>query len=616
MAFIKLAEWGFSLRPITKKIIKISFDVLLINLSMVAAFFLRQENLAFLSDVKLTCLALGLSLFTISIFLKLGLYDNISRYNQLSSMSTITIGAVFTGLVYFSIINVLPLNIPNGIPLIFVILTALSVTSVRLFAFDIEKNRTIVAQKNVAIYGAGAAGNEIANTLKNDNSYNVRFFVDDNPVLDGRRINGIPIFGRDTAISKIPKYNIDVLLLAAPSNPSKLRENALNLLSDHPLVVKTVPRLNDIISGNANFVDLQPLNIEDLMGRSPVEPNESLMSNNITGKSVIITGAGGSIGSELCRQVIKYAPKRLLVLDVSEISIYNLLQDTSLENSFKSNVIVPIVGSVLDPSFLRHIMAKFSIDTVYHAAAYKHVPLMEQNLVQCVKNNVFGTLNVLDEAITAKVENFVLISTDKAVEPSNHMGASKRIAELICQSKSDAQNHTKIAIVRFGNVLGSSGSVIPLFREQIQSGGPITVTNEEVTRYFMTISEAAQLVIQASSISQGGEVFVLDMGEPIKIIDLAKKMSILYGLKPLVGAQGAIKVGTIHIEIVGLRPGEKLHEKLFYGNNLNATKHPRIWKASDEDINSNSLNDSLSQLRPALEGANHKQISKIISLII
>jgi FlaA1/EpsC-like NDP-sugar epimerase len=358
------------------------------------------------------------------------------------------------------------------------------------------------------------------------------------------------------------------------------------------------------------------IKIEDLLGRKPAEHKPELMVKSISGKTILVTGAGGSIGSELCRQIILWKPKKLILLDISEYSIYSLLKELGQHPNSKECEIVPSIGSVQDLQFVKKVFNHFAIDTTYHAAAYKHVPLMEQNVMQCFANNVFGTVNLVELAIATNVQNFVLISTDKAVNPTNFMGASKRFAEIVCQSLPTNEAETRFSIVRFGNVLGSSGSVVPLFKKQIESGGPITLTHLEITRYFMTISEAAQLVIQAGSIGKRGDIFVLDMGKPVKILDLAKRMVGLSGMRPTLNGKKRLDPDEIAITVTGLRPGEKLFEELAYSSNLKGTLHPQINTTEEIPMSHDALQSLLLVTRNAIQDNDHKKLYEMISTVV
>ena len=400
------------------------------------------------------------------------------------------------------------------------------------------------------------------------------------------------------------------------ANPSDItRQRVSDLLTYRNKKKKTIPDITDLISGTSIISELEDLNIEDLLGRDTVQPDPKLMSKNISNKTVLITGAGGSIGSELCRQIIHWKPSSLILLDVSEFGIYTILNEIEEQAKNQCISVKPLIGSVQDVQFIKRVLNNFSVDTIYHAAAYKHVPLMELNVMQCVKNNVFGTRNLAEEAVKAQVQNFILVSTDKAVNPTNFMGASKRLAEMICQTLTKEQSNTCFSIVRFGNVLGSSGSVVPLFKKQIESGGPVTVTHKDVTRYFMSIPEAAQLVVQAGAISKGGEVFILDRGEPINLLSLAKKMIALLGLKPVQSGNLKYESDQIQIKVIGLRPGEKLFEELSYSDHLQKTCHSRIMTTLEAEIEENKLKNILQELCNSIDTGDHKKLFESISSI-
>jgi FlaA1/EpsC-like NDP-sugar epimerase len=387
------------------------------------------------------------------------------------------------------------------------------------------------------------------------------------------------------------------------------------MLSDHPLKVKTIPSISSLISGEFEIAELKDIKIEDLLGREPVQHTPDLMAKTIAEKTVLVTGAGGTIGSELCRQIILWKPLKLILLDVSEFAIYTLLEELKQHPPSQTIDLIPLIGSVQDRLFVKKIFDRFAVDTTYHAAAYKHVPLMEQNVMQCIANNVFGTLNMAELAIAAEVKHFILVSTDKAVNPTNFMGASKRLAEIICQTLSAQNKNTCLSIVRFGNVLGSSGSVVPLFKKQIEKGGPVTLTHLDVERYFMTIPEAVQLVIQSGSIAKGGEVFVLDMGKPIKIIDLAKRMITLSGLRPLLDAEEKLTDDGIAINVSGMRPGEKLFEELTYTPNLTRTVHPRINSTAETPMKQSKLQAILTTASDAIRDGDHQKLYQIITKV-
>ena len=452
--------------------------------------------------------------------------------------------------------------------------------------------------------------------LTSNSNYRVCQIIDDNPEIQGQTISEIRIDNFNNARENFKKLEIDILLITFSSGVEIIRQRVLDILSENQIEVKTIPSITSMIVDASSVIEFKDLKIEDLLGREQVIPDSKLMSQNITHKTVLVTGAGGSIGSELCRQIAQWSPQKLLMLDISEFSIYKVLNEFEEKKLNLKIEVVPLIGSVQDNNFIKKIMMGFSIDTVYHAAAYKHVPLMEQNVMQCVANNVFGTLHVAKNAIFAGVKNFILVSTDKAVNPTNFMGASKRVAEIICQTLPTEKSKTLFSVVRFGNVLGSSGSVVPLFTEQIKKGGPITLTHPEITRYFMTIPEASQLLIQAGSMKQNDGVFVLDMGEPVKIIDLAKKMVTLSGFKPIVNDHRKLKTDEIEIIVTGLRHGEKLYEELSYDKNLIGTSHPRIMVTRETVMEMQELNVLLEKIKFAYDNDNYHKLFEAISCVL
>ena len=420
-------------------------------------------------------------------------------------------------------------------------------------------------------------------------------FIDDNPAMCGSVIKSYPVHGSSAIESLISEFSIETILLALPSVTRRQRKRIINRLEQFPVHVQTMPDLNDLILGTARVDDIREVDIEDLLGRDVVAPIPELLGPHIMGRSVMVTGAGGSIGSELSAQILKLAPRYLLLLEISEAALYSidqLLQDIKSQHSLETEI-VPLIGSAHHKDRVSDVLKTWNVDTIYHAAAYKHVPLVEHNMLEGVHNNIFGTLHTAQAAIEAGVSSFVLVSTDKAVKPTNVMGATKRYSELILQALNERQTGTRFAMVRFGNVLASSGSVVPRFRDQIRCGGPVTVTHPEIFRYFMTIPEASSLVLQAGSMSKGGEVFVLDMGEPVRIADLAEKMIHLMGLTV---RDDKNPEGDIEIEFTGLRPAEKLYEELLIGDNVSGTKHPRIMQASEHYISWASLQPMLDRL--------------------
>ncbi|ENW85227.1 hypothetical protein F906_02754 [Acinetobacter pseudolwoffii] len=469
--------------------------------------------------------------------------------------------------------------IPTSIPLMFGFMMFAWVWFSRGFIRFIVRSylQAGVPKKRIAIYGAGNAGQQVAATLNRSNEHVPIIFIDDNPSLNGQNIGGIQVYLPDIALKYLPKLKISEILIALPSVGRIRKSEIIKFLEPAHLKITEIPGLTKLVDGEIRISDIQEVDIIDLLGRDPVPPVAELLAKNIQDKVVMVTGAGGSIGSELCRQIIKNQPAKIIIYELTEFALYSIDKELRLTASCD---IIPILGSVLDERKLERVIEQYEIQTVYHAAAYKHVPLVECNPLAGLKNNAVGTAFSVNAAVKKGVETFVLISTDKAVRPTNVMGATKRMAELYCQAMAEAQDQTQISIVRFGNVLGSSGSVVPLFKQQIAKGGPITVTDPEVTRFFMTIPEASQLVIQAGALGTGGDVFLLDMGEPVRIQDLARQMISLSGLKV---REEKNPNGDIEIQYTGLRPGEKLYEELLIDEeNTEITSHKRILRSVEK----------------------------------
>ena len=461
-----------------------------------------------------------------------------------------------------------------------------------------------MSKRPVVIYGAGEAGLEVLNSLFHGRDYTPVAFIDDDRNLQGLTIGGLPVYSPQALPRFAENTTLEVILLAMPNLTHARRREIFASLENLDLEVKTIPALSDLISGKAEISELRNVTAEELLGRDAVAPNRELLARNINGKVVMVSGAGGSIGSELCRQILVQKPKALVLYEISEFALYSIEQEL-LEIAHRTGAkakVFPVLGSVQNVKRLEAAIKAFEVATIYHAAAYKHVPLVEENVVEGIRNNVFGTLSIVKLALKYKVENFILISTDKAVRPTNVMGASKRIAELICQAFAKEGATTTLSMVRFGNVLGSSGSVIPRFRSQIKAGGPVTVTHPDINRYFMTIPEASQLVIQAGAMANGGEVFVLDMGEPVRIADLAITMVKLHGLSPYFVAHPddvSPEKGDIPICFTGLRKGEKLFEELLIGNDPQSTDHPRVMSATEIAMSPRDLMQVLDELLEA-----------------
>lgn len=470
-------------------------------------------------------------------------------------------------------------------------------------------------RERVIIYGAGAAGASLQISLAGSDEWLPVAMVDDNPSLCGKTVKGLTVHSPALIEALIRDTQATKVLLAMPSASRRKRRQVLERLSEFPVHVQTIPEIKDLVSGKAQVHDIMDVKVRDLLGRDTVPPNSELMGASITGKRVMVTGAGGSIGAELCRQILTLNPVRLVIFDFSEVALYNLEKELikAVRDLGSNCKIIALLGSVYREIRVRDAMQTFEIQTTYHAAAYKHVPIVEQNLFEGIHNNVFGTLRTVRAAIESGVENFVLISTDKAVKPSSVMGATKRFAELILQAYNNAGSRTRLSMVRFGNVLESSGSVVPLFREQIRNGGPVTVTHRDIVRYFMTTHEAAQLVIQTAALARGGDVFVLDMGKPVRIQDLACRMINLMGMT--VRDKGNPD-GDIEIKYVGLRPAEKLYEELLIGSNVSGTEHPRIMRADEDCLPLAVLLGFIGELEKAAEVLDHERARNILLKVV
>ena len=600
-------------RPL-KRIASLIIDTILITGAFFFAYWTRLGKITSFDNYQIW-LALSCTLVvTLIAFIKLGLYRAVLRYISFKALAMIATGALISSisLVLFSFF--IDSFIPRTVPLIYFSYVFLLCGGVRMLVryyigLLLDKNN-----ESVLIYGAGSNGRQLSVMLKHAYRYRIRGFIDDNAKLHGTYLLGNKIFSPKDISKLVQKYNIKVILLAIPSASRRERKAIIDSLIPLKIKVQTIPDMEEILQGNAKIDELREVKIEDLLDREPVLPNQELLQKNILNKTVMVTGAGGSIGSELCRQIILNKPNILIVFEISEFSLYSIHQELLeiIKKNNLSTIIHPILGNVQDIERLDRVLAHFNIDTIYHAAAYKHVPLVEYNIIEGIRNNIFGTYNVAKCAADHNVKSFVLISTDKAVRPTNTMGASKRMAELCLQALSEQlkDSQTCFSMVRFGNVLGSSGSVIPLFRKQILKGGPITVTHPNIIRYFMTIPEAAQLVIQAGSMAKGGDVFILDMGEPVKIVDLAKNLIQLSGLS--VKDEKNPK-GDIEIAYTGLRPGEKLYEELLIGgDNVTKTAHSRIMTAEEEYLPFEQLSNVLVELELACKKADYMAIRQIL----
>jgi len=582
-----------------KRAIQLVVDTGLMLASFGLAMALRLESLAFVTDPRIWAAMLVVIPCSLLVFMRLGFYRAVIRFISAQTGVTILLGIAFSTILLALVSALTAAAIPRSVPVIYAMLALLSVGGVRFVLRAIYQQSQIVLKEPVIIYGGGEAGRQLLATLQQGREYNVVAFVDDDPHLQGVEIGGVRVHASRLIGWLTRQHGVKRVLLAIPSASRQQRKVILDRLEPLPVRIQTMPGIADILSGKARITELREVALEDLLGRDPVPPRADLLDANIRGKVVLVSGAGGSIGSELCRQIVQRAPRVLVLLEVSEFALYTIDMELRqvVERQGLVLRIIPLLGSVQSTRRTEAALRQCHVETVYHAAAYKHVPMVERNVVEGIRNNVFGSRTLALAAIAAGVKDFILISTDKAVRPTNVMGASKRLAELVCQGLAAHQSGTRFAMVRFGNVLGSSGSVIPLFRRQIETGGPITVTGPEITRYFMTIPEAAQLVIQAGAMAQGGDVFVLDMGEPVKIVDLARRMVLLCGLTPyIVSAEGPPGEGDIAIIFTGLRPGEKRFEELLIGTDPRATSHPRIMTAQETCLDWPALEDLLAAL--------------------
>ncbi|RXF01974.1 nucleoside-diphosphate sugar epimerase/dehydratase [Pseudoalteromonas sp. PS5] len=597
-----------------KRLLTLVLDSLFIITAFWLALIVRLDSLAPLANYK-NWLVLGILLpASLVIFVKLGLYRAVLRYVGANAVGAVVLGTLISTVVLVLSSFFTHTALPRTMPFIYAWLMILSVGGSRILVRAIIWRLTSFTKTPVVIYGAGDAGRQLATALATGPDYYVTAYLDDDKSKHNAIIQGIPVVAFDEIYNLIDKKRVDKVLLALPSVPRSRRKEILTKLEKLPLEVMTVPGMADVIDGKAQLSEIKEVEIEDLLGRDPVVPKTDLMAANIKNKVIMVTGAGGSIGSELCRQIVLNEPKKLVLFEVSEFGLYNIekeLAQLALDKGITVEI-VPVIGSVQRINRIETCMKAFGIQTVYHAAAYKHVPLVEQNVVEGVRNNVFGTYYTAKAAINAEVETFVLISTDKAVRPTNVMGATKRMAELVLQALAESKvtaKHTRFCMVRFGNVLGSSGSVVPLFRKQIKEGGPITLTHQDITRFFMTIPEAAQLVIQAGAMGKGGDVFVLDMGESVKIKDLATKMVHLSGLEV---KSESNPHGDIEIQCTGLRPGEKLYEELLIGDNVENTSHPRIMTANEVKLPLIELESLMKAMDDACHNFDHKLIRKLM----
>lgn len=616
MAFQGTMKAMLSLPRSTKRALALIIDAAICCLTTWLAFYLRLGEWTWLADGQwlAVVVALGLSL---PLFWICGLYRAIFRYVGWGALNTLSRACLIYGIAYAGIFTFVGIpGIPRTVGLIQPILLFFLVGGSRALVREaLGRQFPLGDLPRVLIYGAGSSGRQLASVITNAGEMRIQGYVDDDETLHGSVLNGRHIYASAKLPQLIRRYGITDILLAMPSASRQRRNAIIETLRPLNVNVRTLPAIMDLAHGRIEISQLRELDIEDLLGRNVAAANEILFARNILGKIVLVTGAGGSIGSELCRQILRAKPDILLLVDINEFSLYAIHHELEahLAEEGGTTRLVPLLASVRDEERIREIMAVWRPKTVYHAAAYKHVPMVEHNPVEGVRNNVLGTMVTAMCALAAEVDSFVLISTDKAVRPTNVMGTSKRMAEMVLQALAAHGGDTKFSMVRFGNVLGSSGSVVPLFRRQIKEGGPITLTHEEITRYFMTIPEAAQLVIQAGAMGSGGEVFILDMGEPVKIIDLARKMIALSGMTV---RDDTNPDGDIAIETIGLRPGEKLYEELLIGDNPIDTAHPLIRKAREGFLAWDTLAPKLDLLTAAMDAGDVGEMQILLREIV
>ena len=597
----------------SKQLVMLLLDSVLLVLILLASFSIRLGYWYF-PEGNLFWVVIGAPVIAIPVFIRFGLYRAIIRYIGFAALWSIVRAVSLYALIWGVIGFMAAIDgIPRSVILINWVLSLLVIGGARMVArwLLVGNTNTIVEQTNshnkrVLIYGAGDAGIQLVSAFEHSIEYRPIGFIDDSKELQGKQIKGLNIIAIEDIKDAIDRLKVQEILIAIPSISRARRLAIIQQLEPYPVFVRILPSVVELAEGKVSVSDLREVSIKDLLGRDVVEPNQQLLGRNITDQVVVVTGAGGSIGSELCRQILSLNPKALVLYEMSELALYTIEKEL---NGTSPVDIYPILGSVNNRERLVNVFKRFNVDTVYHAAAYKHVPMVELNNTEGVDNNIFGTFNCAQAAIDTGVKTFVLISTDKAVRPASTMGTTKRVAELVLQALADEQEMTKFTMVRFGNVLGSSGSVIPLFRQQIKEGGPVTVTDKDIIRYFMTIPEAVELVIQSGAMGQGGDVFVLDMGKPVRIDDLARQMIRLSGLEV---KDDNNPDGDIEIQYTGLRPGEKLYEELLIGDNVSDTDHPLIMRAQEDNLPWREIELILQEMSQAIRECDQQQLRLLL----
>ncbi len=594
----------------TKKVLLVCADFFILYLALWSSFFIRLEEWwpKVLND-HWQVILWG-PILAIPAFFYLGLYNAVIRYIAPRFMITILKASAIATLFLFSVVAMgMARGVPRSSYLLYWVIATMLLGGVRMVireVLPVPSKELAGRKKQVIVYGAGAAGTQTAKALQASIEYVPVAFVDNNKDIQGWEVLGVKVYSPSQLPILVKEGKVDEIVVSIPSLSRAARKAIIDSLAPLPVVVKTLPGLPGILDGNVSIDDIKVVDIEDLLGRDPVAPNEDLMASCIQGKTVLVSGAGGSIGSELCRQIVKQNPSRLLLFELNEYNLYVIHRE--IKERHPNTDVVPLLGSVQNRERVDEVLRLWPVDTIYHAAAYKHVPIVESNKAEGISNNIFGTYTLAKASIDAGVTTFILISTDKAVRPTSVMGASKRFAEIILQGLAQFSGPTRFTMVRFGNVLGSSGSVVPLFRRQIREGGPVTVTHPDMTRYFMTIPEAAQLVIQAGAMGRGGDVFLLDMGKPVKILDLAKNMIELSGLT----VKDEFGKGDISIVYTNLRPGEKLFEELLIGDNAFSTDHPRIKRAEEEFLDWPDVEKFLKEFSEAIKSGDDNRLTGVL----
>ncbi|MFD2165473.1 polysaccharide biosynthesis protein [Thalassotalea euphylliae] len=594
-----------------KFLITVSYDLISLSIAFFLSYLLRLGGDIDSFGVPELLVFVTTAVFTIACFYLTDVYSSVTRFFNAKSFVKITAIVALSTVVCYVSAQIYEAFLPRSIPFSFLVLAALFIAGARALVGFIVGKQWFEQREPVVIFGAGTTGRELISTLSLGSKYQVLAIIDQKTVYVGRSLFGVKVYGLNNIEQLIKKYGqFKVLIAVSEVNPERMKE-IVNVFEPYALELLTVPSMYDIVSGKRKIDELREVSVDELLGREPVEPIPELLNANVEGKVVAVSGAGGSIGKELCRQIIRQRPEKLILIEVSEAFLYEINQELieyKKEHELETPVI-PLIGNVQNGMLMTRIFDNHKVQTIYHAAAYKHVPMVENNVIAGITNNVLGTYEIAQAAVFCEVETFVLISTDKAVRPTNVMGATKRMAELVLQGLAKRDHQTRFVMVRFGNVLGSSGSVVPLFKKQIKKGGPITVTHPDIIRYFMTIPEAAQLVIQAGAMGKGGDVFVLDMGAPVKIVDLAIKMTHLMGLTV---KDEENPNGDIEIRFSGLRPGEKLYEELLIEDNAEVTAHKRIMTANEISLPWPEVNQLLDKVITAMKDENIAEIRQIL----